>query len=173
MLFEIVIVICAAFASAGVVLLAFKLVRRKAPKVLMLGAAALGMVGYTQWDRYTWADRYAASLPPESVVVDRYAYDGWLEPWARVMPRADRLLVLDGTATLRNPDFPHMSVVTTLLVERNQDTLSLRQFIDCSQRRRAPVTGQTGFTEAGLPLPDAWIAGGQPQPLFDAVCAGQ
>lgn len=173
MLFEIVIVVCVAFAGAGVVVLPAKLMRRKTPKTLALVAAGLAMFAYVQWERYTWAERYAANLPEGSTVVASYPYDGIAEPWALVVPRADRLLVVDRGTALTNPAYPHVSLVTTLLVERNQETLALRQFVDCVQRRRAPVTGEVEFTEAGLPRADAWVANGEPKALYDAVCGAR
>lgn len=173
MLFEIVIVVCVAFIGAGAVVLPARLFRRKTPKTLALVAAGLAMFGYVQWDRYTWGDRYAANLPQGSAVVASFPYDGMAEPWALVFPRAQRLLVVDHANAMTNAAYPHVRLVTTLLVERNEDTLSLRQFVDCAQRRRAPVTGETEFTEAGLPGADAWVPGGEPKALYDAVCAGR
>lgn len=170
MLFEIVIVICAAFAGAGITMLAFRLLRRKAPKTLVYVAAGLSMMAYTQWDRYTWADRYAAGLPGDTHVVAKLPYDGWLEPWARVLVRNDGVVVLDGAATMTNDDYPHIRLVNTLLVQRNHDTIELRQFVDCRQLRRIPVVGEVPMTEAGLPPAEAWISGGEPRRLFEAAC---
>ncbi|MEW5727362.1 MAG: hypothetical protein AB1918_06005 [Pseudomonadota bacterium] len=173
MLFELVIVVCVAFAGAGVVVLPAKLLRRKTPKTLALVAAGLAMFAYVQWDRYTWAERYASSLPEGSAVIASFPYEGIAEPWALVFPRADRLLVVDKASALTNPAYPHVSLVTTLLVERNTETLALRQFVDCVQRRRAPVTGEVHFTEEGLPAAEAWVAGGEPKALYDTLCGAR
>lgn len=172
MLFEIVIVICAALAGAGITLLSFRLIGRKAPKTIVYAAAGVAMMAYTQWERYTWADRYAVSLPADTRVITKLPYDGWLEPWARVLLRNDKLVLLDGAATLTNDNYPHIRLVETLLIERNHDTITLRQFVDCRQMRRIPVMGDVPLTEAGLPPSESWITGGEPRALFEAVCQG-
>lgn len=169
-MFEIVVVICMAFAGAGIVLLGFRVFGRKAPKALVFATAGLSMMLYTQWDRYSWADRYASELPPDTHVITKLPYDGWLEPWARILVRHDKVVVLDGAATLTNEDYPHIKLVSTLLVERNYDTIELRQFVDCRQMRRIPVVGEVPLTEAGLPPAEAWISGGEPRSLFEAAC---
>jgi hypothetical protein len=166
MLFDLVVVACMAFAAAGVTLAGFRLAGRKAPKAVLLLAAGLGMFGYTQWERYTWASRTAARLPPGLAVVSGIPYDGVLEFWARAIPRTDALVVVDANATLRNPEFPSLLMTRTLLLERHADALEMRQLVDCAQRRRAPVVSASG----ALPGPEGWIDGGEPAALYAAVC---
>ncbi len=166
MLFDLVVVACMAFAAAGVTMLGFRLAGRKAPKTLLLLAAGLGMLAYTQWERYTWASRTVARLPPGMTVTARVPYDGVLEFWARAIPRTDALVVVDANATLTNPEYPGLLLTRALLLEHHAEALEMRQLVDCAARRRAPVIGVSGAP----PGPEGWIDGGEPAALYRAVC---
>lgn len=167
MLLQLAIVACMGFAAAGVAMAGFRLLGRRAPKYAAVAAAGLGMLAYTQWERYTWAERTAAALPPEMTVVATAPYDGVLEFWARVWPRADALVVADRAATATNPQTPEVVLARTLLLARHAETLELRQYVDCAARRRAPRLR----AEDPPPRDDAgWIAGGEPAALYAAVC---
>ncbi len=166
MLLQLVIVVCMGFAAAGAVLLGFRLLGRRAPKAAVIAAAGLGMLAYTQWERYTWAERTAAALPQEMAVVQTVPYDGYLEFWALLWPRADALVVVDRAATRVNPAMPHMPLVRTLLLARHADTLELQQYLDCSTGRRAPLLRP----DEPPPAPERWIAGGEPAALYAAAC---
>ncbi|WP_051341093.1 hypothetical protein [Azospirillum halopraeferens] len=168
MFFELISIISVAFAAAGAVLIAGRLLRIRLPKYVLPMVAALAMIGFTIWLRYTWAERTIEGLPAGFVVVDRLPYHGVLEPWALVFPRTAGLVVLDGAATRRNPDHPDVLLVTTRLIEEHQETLTLQQFVDCARRRRAPAT--TALGPDGLPPPDAWVSD-DGTPLYDAACA--
>lgn len=166
MLLQLAIVACMGFAAAGIVMAGFRLLGRRAPKYAAIAAAGLGMLAYTQWERATWAERTAAALPPEMTVVATVPYDGVLEFWARLWPRADALVVADRAATAINPQTPEVVLVRTLLLARHAETLELRQYLDCANRRRAPQL------RPDAPPPDdaGWIAGGEPAALYAAVC---
>lgn len=167
MLFDVIVVVCVAFAAAGSTMLLFRLFGRRAPKGLVLVAAGLGMLAYTQWERYTWADRTIAALPETTAVVKPIPYDGILEFWARAIPRTEALVVVDRAATLTHPDRPDIVLAKTVLLARHADPLELRQIVDCAKRRRAPVL----TPDATIPPPGDWIEDGEPAALYRAVCS--
>jgi len=164
--FEILSVVAFAFAVAGVFMLLARLLRIRYPRSAVPIVAAVAMVGFVVWARYTWAERTIAALPPDMVVVESYQYQGWLEPWTRLVPRVDRVLVLDRAATMRNPDHPEVALVTLRLIEEHQPVIETHQFVDCAKRRRAAMPGGEGDPVAAA----EWIAGGEPARLFEAVC---
>jgi len=166
MLFTLIVAACVAFAAAGAALLAFRLFGRRAPMAALLAAAGLGMFAYTQWERYTWAERTAAALPPQMTVVLRLPETSTLEFWTHAWPRTGSLVVADRAATLANPETPGVYVARTLLIARNAEVIAMRQFVDCAGHRRTPATRP----EDGLPPPEAWTGGGEPAALFAAVC---
>jgi hypothetical protein len=166
MIFNLIVVACMAFAAAGATLLAFRLVGRRAPKAVLLLAAGVGMIAYTQWERYTWASRTVAGLPPSMTVMAELPYDSVLEFWARAIPRTDALVVVDGAATRSDPAHPGVVMARTLLLEHHADPLEMRQLVDCPGKRRAPVVRASG----AMPGPEGWIDGGEPAALYAAVC---
>jgi hypothetical protein len=166
MIFNLIVVACIAFAAAGATLLGFRLVGQRAPKAALLIAAGVAMLAYTQWERYTWASRTVAALPPSMTVLAEVPYDGVLEFWARAIPRTDALVVVDAAATRPNPAQPGVVMARTLLLEHHADPLELRQVVDCQGMRRAPVIGAA----AAMPGAEGWIDGGEPAALYKAVC---
>ncbi len=170
MLFEIVTVISVAFATAGVVMLVFKLIGRKPPKTLVIGLAGIAMIAFTAWNRHGWAARTEAALPDTVQVVHKVPYSSWLEPWTLFRPRTGTLIAVDHSETLRNPTLPDVLIVSLLNIEPHADTLVMRQIVDCAARRRAPLNSTPDFTDGDLPAGLDWIPGGEPEYLYDAVC---
>lgn len=170
MLVEIIIVICAAFAMSGVVLILSRLLRIRLPKAVIPIVAAISILAATAWLRHTWADRAASSLPEGLSVIATVPYSSVLEPWTLVRPRAGGLMVLDGRETMRHPDYPNLAVVSVLLVEPNAETIKSQHIIDCAKRRRAPVTADTTFTPEGLPKPEVWVSDEEPRALYSEIC---
>ena len=170
MLFEIIIVVCAAFAVSGVVLILSRLFRIRLPKTVIPVVAAISILAATAWLRHTWADRAASSLPEGLSVIATVPYSSVLEPWTLVRPRAGGLMVLDGRETMRHPGHPDLAMVSILLVEPNAETIKSQHIIDCAKRRRAPVTTDTTFTPDGLPKPEAWVSDEEPRALYTEVC---
>jgi len=166
MLLELAIAACIAFAAAGATLAAFRLAGRRAPMAVVLAAAGLGLFAYTQWERYTWADRTAQALPPTMAVVMRLPDEAPLEFWTRWWPRDGGLVAVDRAATATNPHAPDIRMARMLLLERRVEVIAMRQFVDCAGLRRAPAT-QPGDD---LPPDEAWIDGGTPRGLFAAAC---
>lgn len=170
MLFEIVTVVSVAFATAGVTMLVFRVVGRKAPKTLVIGLAAVAMIVYTAWNRHGWADRTEAALPDTIRVVQRVPYSSWIEPWTLARPRTGALVAIDDSETLRNPAHPGIAIVTLLNIEPHADTLILRQIVDCNEKRRAVLNQMPDFGAGDLPADIDWQTGGEPAYLFKAVC---
>ena len=166
MLLQLLIIVCIGFAAAGAAMLAFRLFGRRLPKAAAIVAAGLGMLAYTQWERYSWAERTIAALPPDLALVQTVPYDGALEFWARIWPRADALVVADRAATATNPAAPGILRVRTLLIARHGETLELLQYLDCAGRRRAPLLRPQDPPPEG----PGWIGGGEPAALYAAVC---
>lgn len=170
MLFDIVTVVSVAFATAGVVMIAFRLIGRRAPKTLIIALAAVAMVAFTAWNRQGWGERTAARLPDTIRVIEKVTYSSWLEPWTLVEPRIGAMVAIDDSQTLHHPAHPGVVIVTLLHIEPHADTLYMLQIVDCNQGRRAVLDKVPEFSEGAMPTGIDWIEGGQPAYLFDAVC---
>lgn len=169
MLLDALIGACAALAAAGILLLAFKIMRRKAPRNLVLAVAAIAIIGVTATLRYQWADNTAAMLPDDMVVIERLTFSNPIEPWSLVKPVTDRLIVVDQASVRRPPAFTDMVLVDVLLVRRDGDTMVARHLVDCPQRRDAVVPQNTTLADGTLPEDLEW-ASNAPQGLYTAAC---
>jgi len=172
MLFELLTVVCVAFATAGVVLAICKVLRKKPNKTIIIGIAGIAMIAFTAWNRHGWAARTEAQLPPTIEVVQRVPYSDWLEPWTLIRPRTGALVAIDRSQTLRNPMLPDIVIVSLLNIEPHADTLVLRQIVDCANQRRAALKTEPDFTTGDLPDGIDWVSGGTPKYLYDAACKG-
>ncbi|MCC9620280.1 hypothetical protein LPB41_01140 [Thalassospira sp. MA62] len=159
------------FASAGVVMVLFRLLGRKAPKYLIPLVAALGMFGYMIWDEYTWFDRYAARLPDNITVIQMFQDETAFAPWTLVVAPTSRFTAIDRNKLVTNPDNPDQKQVTTLLLKKGGETLALTHLIDCAQARRGYITPQTELDDNGFPIGmTEWFSLDASDPLRMAVC---
>jgi hypothetical protein len=166
MLFEIIAVLSVALAAAGVVLGAARLLRLKPHRSVGPLVAAGAMILFVAWSRYTWAERSIQGLPEGTTVIARTHHSSPFEPWTLAVPRISQLVVLDAGGMLTHPDHPGIHLVTTFLLGLHEDTLTLRQAVDCIGGRRAVTDGPD------LPPAEAWVSGREPETLFRAVCEG-
>lgn len=169
MLLDVVIGACAALAAAGVLLAVSKLFRIRISRSIIMGVAAIAIFGVTAALRYQWADRTAALLPPEMVVVERLTFSNPIEPWSLVQPVTDRLVVVDTGSVLRSAAHPGMVLVDVLLVRRDGETLVARHLVDCTGRRDAVVPPDADLSGGDLPQGLTW-ADDAPAGLYTAAC---
>lgn len=160
------------FASAGVVMLLFRLWGRKAPKYVVPFVAAIAMFGYMIWDEYTWFDRYEARLPQTINVIQTFTDENVFAPWTLINAPVNRFTAIDLDKVITNPDAPEEKRVTTLLLKKGGETLALTHLIDCSQGRRGYITPATAVDGNGFPTGiDEWFAMNADDPLRAAICS--
>ncbi len=160
------------FASAGVVMLLFRLWGRKAPKYVIPFVAAIAMFGYMIWDEYTWFDRYEARLPQTTSVIKTIADENIFAPWTLVHAPINRFQVVEDNKVITNPNDALEKRVMTLLIQKGRDTLVLTHLIDCRQGRRSYITPETALDENGFPTNmDEWFNMDADDPLRAAVCS--
>jgi hypothetical protein len=160
------------FASAGVVMLLFRLWGRKAPKYVIPFVAAVAMFGYMIWDEYTWFERYDARLPETVKVIQTFTDENIFAPWTLVSAPTNRFTAIDTDKMVVNPDNPDEKRVTTLLLRKGGETLALTHLVDCEQGRRAYITPDTALDDAGFPTGlDEWFDMSPEDPLRAAVCS--
>lgn len=169
MFLDVIIAACAALAASGILMATFKLMRRKAPRNLIMAVAAIAIIGITAALRYQWADNTEQLLPPEMVVIERLTFSNPIEPWSLVHPVTDRLVVVDRGSIRRNPAHPGMVMVDVLLVDRAQDTMLARHLVDCEGRRDAVVPPDADLAGDALPADLRWGTDA-PAALYDLAC---
>ena len=150
----------------------FRTLKKPMPAALIPSLVAVSVIAYGIYSEYTWASRTLSQLPDSMKVVHEIKSKSVFSPWAYLIPRTDRLSVVDTLAIKRNPELPQMAIIELLLLQRFNPVISSRQLIDCDQARRADLpVGQT-FDESGLPKNVQWQSLGNDHPLLNVVCIG-
>ncbi|MBB4265514.1 hypothetical protein [Roseospira visakhapatnamensis] len=172
MFITLIVSACVAALVAGVILLGFKLVGRKAPKGLLPLAMGVAVIAYVTYARYTWHETMIARLPETLVVIETGRGGTPFEPWTYIWPRVTHFAAVDRATARHHPQVTGMVLVTVMLVAEDEPSRAVPQVVDCRRGRRAPVGGLTLTPEtlAADTLP--WQSGRSPAALFDAVCEG-
>jgi len=170
----ITLIVCACVAAlvAGVILLAFKLFRRKPPKWLVPAAMGLSVLAYVTFARYTWHLTMMQRLPYTVTVVEEGHGSSPFEPWTYLWPRVTHFAVVDQARVRYHPAVSGVLLVDVVFLAENEPTRVVPQVVDCLNGRRALVTDSTTLTPeviAGDDLP--WQEGRTPPALFEAVCS--
>lgn len=165
----------AATLTAAVLLLAWlgqRLRGRRLPRATWPALVGASLIGYGIYSEYSWATRVRAELPESVRVVRAVESRSMLAPWSLLVPRVDRLAVVDTDATRRHPALPDHLLVEIVLLRRLHPTLVVRELLDCGGRRRAALDAEEAFGSDGLPREPRWRAVEEGDPMLDALCPG-
>lgn len=149
----------------------FRTLKRPMPRALIPALAAISAIAYGIYSEYTWESRTLAQMPESIEVVHRFQGASVFSPWAYVVPRTDRLSVVDVQASRRHPALPQMIMIDLLFLQRFNPVIRARQLIDCQEFRRADLKAEQAFDEQGLPVDVIWDPLGQDHQLIDVVCS--
>lgn len=148
----------------------FRTLKKPMPRHLYPIVAATSVIAYGIYSEYTWADRTIAQLPDSFEVVHQLAGTSMFSPWSFVIPRTDRLSMVDTASIRKNDDLPGYAMTELLLMQRFTPVISVPQLIDCNNNRRTDVTNNVIFGDDGLPTNANWESLDSHHPLLDAVC---
>lgn len=150
----------------------FRTIRKPMPRALIPLIAGATAIGYGVYSEYTWEDRMLAKLPASMEVVHSGAGQSVFSPWSFLLPRTDRLSVVDTHSVRRNPEFEQFAMLELLFLQRFNPVLQVRQLIDCDTGRRADLTADAQFDEQGLPLNLDWQSLDSDERLLEIACQG-
>ncbi|UWQ34887.1 hypothetical protein K3555_10510 [Leisingera sp. M527] len=171
MFLELIAVIFAGIAAAGVVMLLGKTMGGRLPRWLAPVAAGLAMIAATIASEYGWYPRTAAALPEGLVIADTVENQSFYRPWTYAVPYVDRFAALD-TATMKtHADHPQIYLGELYFFGRWAPVSKLPVWLDCGSGRRALAAGDTGFA-GGLPENLDWVGGGGDDPILATACGG-
>ncbi|WP_135470162.1 hypothetical protein [Crenalkalicoccus roseus] len=170
MLFQLLGTVALGLAAAGTVLLAFRILGRRAPRWTLPLAAGAAMLGFHVWSDYSWYRRTAAALPEPMIVAAAHPSGSAIQPWTLLIPRVERFAALDPRTIRWNDAAPELRMVEVFLIARYMPTLSTVQIFDCSAPRRADVTRDLAFDAQGRPLGAGWVRLEPDDRLWRTVC---
>jgi len=148
----------------------FRTLKQPMPKYLYPIVAAASVIAYGIYSEYTWADRTIAQLPDTFEVVHKLSGTSMFSPWSFVIPRTDRLSLVDTSSMRRNDALPDHVMTELLLMQRFAPVIRVPQLIDCAGRRRTDVTSNAQFDGDGLPTNAQWENLDQEHPLLRVMC---
>ena len=169
----IVRLVAATVVAATAVLVTWAVYRtlgRPMPRSAWPILIAASLIGYGVYDEYSWRSRTLAALPDSIAVLGEGASRSPFSPWSYLLPRTDRLSLVDTDAVRTHPARPELRLVTFVLLERMQPTRTVREVVDCAERRTAVIGTDTAFDEDGAPLEVRWYPLEDGDPRFEQLC---
>ncbi|MCA2014078.1 hypothetical protein [Pararhodobacter sp. CCB-MM2] len=154
----------------GVVLLINRLILKgRFGRWIYPATVALGMVGYTVWAEYTWAERTVAGLPQLEMVSesgDPVIY----RPWTYLWPQATRVLAIDLSNTRTHPEQPGQVMTQVVFIARWQPIRAVSVVYDCNEHTRADVLDGVTMNADGSLTGAEWHALAADDPVMVAAC---
>ncbi|MGP1395749.1 MAG: hypothetical protein ACTS3R_09585 [Inquilinaceae bacterium] len=170
MVFELIAVIVAGFAAAGVVLMVNHLTGGRLPRWLTPVGAGAAMLAMTIYSEYAWFDRTRSALPGDVVVArtveDRAVY----RPWTYAVPYVDRFIAVDRASIRRNDAAPGQIMVDLLVFGRWAPVRRVPVLMDCDTPRRADLVDEVQFDADGRVTNADWRALDSDDQVFRTVC---
>ena len=163
MFLELIGVIVAGIAGAGVMMLITRATGGHLPKWMVPVAAGAAMLGTTISSEYSWFSRSSGNLPDGLVVVETGESKAFYRPWTYVVPYRDKFIALDQANIRANTDNPDLFLANLYFYGRWATVKSVEVMVNCATGARAdPATG-----DGGDPV---WRDVGVDDPIVTGVC---
>ncbi len=170
MIFELIAVIAAGLAGAGVGLLLGRLTAGRLPRWWVPVLAGAAMLGVAIASEYGWYPRTRAALPAGVEVAMTVEERAPYRPWTYVAPFVSRFLAVDTGAMRSHPAAPGQRIVEVYAFARWSPTRKLAVLVDCPGGRRADLGPGAGFAEGGTVSGVTWRDVGADDPVLRAAC---
>ncbi len=170
MFLELIAVIFAGMAGAGLMAIISKVSGERLPKWMTPVAAGGAMLAATISSEYSWFSRTTATLPEGLVVVETVESSVMYRPWTYVVPMTERFLALDEPSVQTNPSQPDLRLAQVYFYGRWAPLNRLNVAADCGTGRRAALTDGISFDDRGAIEGAKWVTVPAKDPLLDAIC---
>ena len=142
MFLELLGVIVAGIAGAGVMLAISKLTGNRLPKWFVPVAAGIAMLGTTISSEYSWYSRTSSGLPDGLQVVQTVESKAFYRPWTYVVPYIDRFVAVDQANLRENSETPDLFLADLYFFGRWTTVQSVEVMVNCTTGQRAdPALG--------------------------------
>jgi len=148
----------------------FRTLKKPMPGVVMPLIIGSTVILYGIYSEYTWESRTLDEMPESIVVVESFVGKSAFSPWSYLIPRSDRLMLVDLASIRRNQDFSDFVIVDLLLMQRFNPVAKVRQLVDCRNGKRADLTAAPEFDAQGLPLNLDWKELSDTNRLLEYAC---
>ena len=172
MFLELIAVIFAGFAVAGLVMVLNKLTGGRLPRWAMPVGAGLGMIVATITSEYGWYTRTSAALPEGMEVAQTVEHQSFYRPWTQVFPYVDRFAAVDVGTIQSNPDLPGQKLADIYFFGRWAPVNKLPVLLDCTRFRRAILPPNADLDADGAIAGLDWVEVEQDDSILNTVCRG-
>ncbi|SHH02277.1 hypothetical protein [Marivita hallyeonensis] len=163
MFLELIAVIVAGLAGAGVMLAISKLSGGRLPKWIIPVAAGLAMLGTTISSEYGWFARTSGNLPDGLEVVQTVESTAIYRPWTYLFPYVDRFVAIDQENVRANSEQSDLYLADLYFFGRWTTVQSVEVMVNCQ-------TGQRADPALGDDSPPIWRDVPEDDPIVSGVC---
>ena len=163
MFLELIAVIIAGIAGAGVMMLVARIAGDRVPKWLIPVAAGVAMLGMTISSEYSWFSRTANALPEGLAVVQSAENTAFYRPWTYVVPYTDSFIALDASNVRANSEDAALFMADIYFFRRWGTVQAVELMVNCDTGQRA----DPAFGDGGDPV---WRATPGDDPIVTGVC---
>lgn len=170
MFLELLGVIFAGVAGAGLMMVIIRLTGARLPKWLTPVAAGGAMIAATISSEYSWYARTTDSLPEGFEIVDTVQTSAFWRPWTYVAPLTERFVALDVASLQTNSAHPDLKLAQAYFYGRWAPLHRLNVAADCAGGRRAALVDAITFADDGTIEGAQWVTAAPSDPLLSAIC---
>ncbi|GAA6182747.1 hypothetical protein NBRC116594_41850 [Shimia sp. NS0008-38b] len=170
MFLELLGVIFAGVAGAGLMMVAVRFSRGRLPNWLTPVAAGAAMIAATISSEYSWYSRTSSTLPDGLNVVETVQTTAVWRPWTYVAPMTERFVALDTTSIQINESHPGLKLAQVYFYGRWAPLNRLNVAADCIKGKRAALIDAISFDDAGQIQGAQWVSASSEDPLLKAMC---
>ncbi len=167
---DIITIIAAGFAAAGIVMILNKLSGGRLPRWAIPAGAGAGMILMSLSNEYRWYPRTLNLLPAGFEVVSTAEHSALYSPWTYVVPYVDRFAAVDVDGVQRNPAQPDLRLSRVIVFTRWAPVQVRPAVFDCAQGRSALLDPEAVFNEDGTIRVARWDQTGEADPATRAIC---
>lgn len=173
MLLDLIGALAAGLGLLGLVLLVNRvLLRGRIGRWIYPATVALGMVSYTIWAEYTWAERTITAMPQLELARESGS-PAFYRPWSYVFPRTTRMIAIDRSQTRTHPDQPGLVMTRIVLIGRWEPIRAVTVVYDCRAPARADLIEGVSLNADGTLEGATWVPVEAEDAVLAAACAAQ
>jgi hypothetical protein len=163
MFLELIGVIFAGLAGAGVMMIVSRLSGNRLPRWIIPVAAGAAMLGATISSEYSWYSRTSGNMPEGLEVVQTVEGTAIYRPWTYVFPYINRYVAIDQDNVRANTDDPNLFLADLYFFGRWSTVQSVEVMVNCA-------TGQRADPALGDESPPVWRDVPADDPIVTGVC---
>ena len=172
MFLELMATFACGFALMGVVLILNRAFGQKLGRWVYTGAMATGMIGFSVWSEYTWANRTISALTQLQLATET-SESVFYRPWTFAFPQVTRMIAIDLSQTRTHPGQPDLVLTRVVLMARWQPMHAYLAVFDCAQNTRADLFEGVELNADGTLNGAAWVALDADDPVLASACAAR